>query len=99
MGKCSPFTAQALRLTAPVKGFVAMLLRCDFDHAKGRAYLLADCPQFAKKIVLTRRIANRTASVMQKGGRRFKRCALVPGNACRRRRTLVGHYAVLAPVC
>ncbi len=29
---------------------------CDFDHAKRRAYLFADCPQFAKKIVLTRRI-------------------------------------------
>ena len=50
------FCAHALKLTAPVKGFVAMLLRCDFDHAKRRAYLFADCPQFAKKIVLTRRI-------------------------------------------
>jgi hypothetical protein len=59
------FCAQALKLTAPVKGFVAMLLRCDFDHAKRRAYLFADCPQFAKKIVLTRRIVGswkRTAS-------------------------------------
>ena len=93
LGKCSRFTAQALRLTAPVKGFVAMLLR-DFDHAEGRANLFADCPQFAKKIVLTRRIVNRTASVMQKDGRRFERCALVPGHARHRRRTLVGHYAV-----
>jgi hypothetical protein len=50
------FCAHALKLTAPVRGFVAMLLRCDFDHAKRRAYLFADCPQFAKKIVLTRRI-------------------------------------------
>jgi hypothetical protein len=33
-----------------------MLLRCDFDHAKRRAYLFADRAQFAKKkIVLTRR--------------------------------------------
>jgi len=30
-----------------------MLLRCEFDHAKRRAYLFADCPQFAKRIVLT----------------------------------------------
>ena len=66
----------------------------DFDHAEGRANLFADCPQFAKKIVLTRRIVDRTASVMQKDGRRFERCALVPGNARHRRRTLVGHYAV-----
>ena len=50
------FCTHALKLTAPVKWVVAMLLRCDFDHAKRRAYLFADCPQFAKKIVLTRRI-------------------------------------------
>lgn len=50
------FCAHALKLTAPVKGFVAMLLRCDFDHAKSRKYLFADCPQFAKKVVLTKRI-------------------------------------------
>jgi hypothetical protein len=35
---------------------VAMLLRTDFDHAKTRASLFGDCPQFAKKVVLTRRI-------------------------------------------
>ena len=56
LGWTSCAFAHALKLTAPVKGFVAMLLRCDFDHAKRRAYLFADCPQFAKKVVLTRRI-------------------------------------------
>jgi hypothetical protein len=35
---------------------VAMLLRTDFDHAKSRARLFADCSTFAKKVVLTRRI-------------------------------------------
>ena len=41
------FARMRWKLTAPVKGFVAMLLRCDFDHAKRRACLFADCPQFA----------------------------------------------------
>jgi hypothetical protein len=54
--RAEEFCTHALKLTAPVKGVVAMLLRCDFDHAKRRAYLFADCPQFAKKIGLTRRI-------------------------------------------
>jgi len=35
---------------------VAMLLRTDYDHAASRAHLFADCPVFAKKVVLTRRI-------------------------------------------
>jgi hypothetical protein len=35
---------------------VAMLLRTDFDHAASRAHLFADCPMFAKKVVLTKRI-------------------------------------------
>jgi hypothetical protein len=35
---------------------IAMLLRTDFDHAASRAHLFADCPMFAKKVVLTRRI-------------------------------------------
>jgi hypothetical protein len=51
------FCEQALRLTEPVGGLVAMLLRTDFDHAKGRSYLFRDCPAFSKKVVLTRRIA------------------------------------------
>jgi hypothetical protein len=50
------FCMHALALTAPVRGFVAMLLRCDFDHAKSRGHLFRDCPAFSKKIVLTRRI-------------------------------------------
>jgi len=36
--------------------FVAMLLRTDFDHAKTRSRLFAECPSFAKKVVLTKRI-------------------------------------------
>jgi hypothetical protein len=36
--------------------FDAMLLRTDFDHAASREYLFADCPMFAKKVVLTKRI-------------------------------------------
>lgn len=35
---------------------VAMLLRTDYDHAKTRAFLFAGCPEFAKKVVLTKRI-------------------------------------------
>jgi len=37
-------------------GVVAMLLRTDFDHAKSRGALFADCPAFNKKVVLTKRI-------------------------------------------
>lgn len=37
-------------------GFVAMLLRTDFDHAKTRRPIFADNSLFAKKVVLTRRI-------------------------------------------
>ncbi len=50
------FIDHALMLTRPHKGQVMMLLRTDFDHAKTRGRLFADCPQFAKKIVLTKRI-------------------------------------------
>ena len=50
------FCEHALRLMEPVGGLVAMLLRTDFDHAKGRAYLFRDCPAFAKKVVLMKRI-------------------------------------------
>jgi hypothetical protein len=49
------FIEHALRLTEP-GAFVCMLLRTDFDHAKSRQHLFGDCPQFAKKIVLTKRI-------------------------------------------
>lgn len=50
------FCRHALKLTAPVKGYVAMLLRVDFDSAKTRSDLFADCPAWSKKIVLTKRI-------------------------------------------
>lgn len=49
------FIKQALELTHD-DGFVAMLLRTDFDHAKSRRVLFADCPMFATKVVLTKRI-------------------------------------------
>jgi hypothetical protein len=35
---------------------VAMLLRTDYDHAKTRQHLFGQCPKFAKKLVLTKRI-------------------------------------------
>jgi hypothetical protein len=54
--KAEAFCTHALGLIQPVKGFVAMLLRCDFDHAKSRAHLFGECPAFAKKLVLRRRI-------------------------------------------
>lgn len=50
------FCWQALRLTQSSHGKVAMLLRDDFDSAKGRRALFADCPQFDKKIVICDRI-------------------------------------------
>jgi hypothetical protein len=37
-------------------GLVAMLLPIDFDSAKSRQHLFGGCPEFAAKIVLTRRI-------------------------------------------
>ena len=49
------FIENALRLKR-YGGFVAMLLRTDYDHAKTRRHLFADNPAFAKKIVLTKRI-------------------------------------------
>ncbi|MFA5952296.1 MAG: hypothetical protein WC807_18665 [Hyphomicrobium sp.] len=51
------FIERALRLMEPVGGVVAMLMRTDFDHAKSRAHLFRDCPAFAKKLVLMKRIA------------------------------------------
>lgn len=50
------FCEHALRLMEPANGFVAMLMRTDFDHAKSRSHLFRDCPAFAKKVVLTKRI-------------------------------------------
>ncbi len=50
------FIERALHLMEPCQGLVAMLLRCDFDHAKSRMHLFRDCPAFAKKLVLMKRI-------------------------------------------
>jgi hypothetical protein len=48
------FIEHALRFDAV--RITAVLLRTDFDHAATRAHLFADCPAFAKKLVLTKRI-------------------------------------------
>lgn len=50
------FIEHALHLTRETAGVVAMLLRCDYDHAKTRRHLFSEHPAFAKKIILTRRI-------------------------------------------
>jgi hypothetical protein len=50
------FCAHALSLMEANGGVSAMLMRTDFDHAKGRSFLFRDCPAFAKKVVLTKRI-------------------------------------------
>jgi hypothetical protein len=50
------FIEHALRLTKPVNGTVAMLLRTDFDHAKTRQQLFGQCRCFWTKLVLTKRI-------------------------------------------
>jgi len=50
------FIEHALKLTKPVSGTVAMLLRTDFDHAKSRQHLFGKCDQFWMKVVLTKRI-------------------------------------------
>jgi predicted RNA methylase len=50
------FIEHALTLMAPVNGFVAMLLKVDFDSAKGRDGMFASCPAWSKKLVLRKRI-------------------------------------------
>lgn len=52
----SEFISHALGLMSHSDGFVAMLLRTDFDHAKSRKHLFAENPAFCRKIVLTKRI-------------------------------------------
>lgn len=54
-GQACEFIWQAMVLTRAIGGFSAMLLRTDFDHAKTRAHLF-DREQFAKKVVLRKRI-------------------------------------------
>lgn len=50
------FTERALMLTKKSRGFVAMLLRIEFDSAETRPRLFGDHPAFAKKIVLRGRV-------------------------------------------
>lgn len=50
------FIEIALERAEDQEAIVAMLLRTDFDHAKSRSHLFRDCPVFAKKLVLTKRI-------------------------------------------
>jgi len=53
---CSVFIDHALDLMHKLNGFVVLLLPVDYDSAKTRRALFADCPIFAKKIALTQRI-------------------------------------------
>ena len=50
------FIMRALELTRPFYGFVAMLLRIDFDSALTRRCVFADFKPWAEKLVLTKRI-------------------------------------------
>lgn len=50
------FVTRSLSLTERHEGIVALLLRTDFDHAATRRLLFGNCRQFAKKVVLTKRI-------------------------------------------
>lgn len=58
------FIERALSITQEHAGKVAMLLPLAFDSAKGRKHIFADCPQFAGKYILTKRI--RWANLEQK---------------------------------
>jgi hypothetical protein len=49
------FIEHAIELMRPA-GFVAMILRTDFDHAKCRRHLFQNAPAFAKKVALTERV-------------------------------------------
>lgn len=50
------FIERALELLAPVRGTLALLLPCDYDHAQTRTHLFRHCPCFAGQVKLTRRI-------------------------------------------
>ena len=54
--KTDVFIQYAIDLMQPTGGFVCMLLPIDFDSAKRRRALFADCPQFSCKIALLKRI-------------------------------------------
>jgi len=49
------FIERALAVALYVEGKVAMLLRNEYDSASTRQHLFGDCPQFAMKLVLTKR--------------------------------------------
>jgi hypothetical protein len=51
-----PIIEHALELTKRRRGIVALLLRADIDGAKDYLRLFGRCPQFAKRIALTKRI-------------------------------------------
>lgn len=53
--KATEFIERALDFMDDI-GFVAMLLRTDFDHAKSRRHLFADHKAYKQKLVLTKRI-------------------------------------------
>ncbi len=55
-GVADEFIWHAIALTSRMSGFVAMLLRTDFDHAKSRTKLFRDHPAFWMKVVLMKRI-------------------------------------------
>ena len=50
------FIEHALALTKPCRGFVAMLLKVDFNSGKTRRHLFAEHRAFVGKIVLVRRV-------------------------------------------
>jgi methylase of polypeptide subunit release factors len=50
------FIETSLDLMRQKEGWIAMLLRTDYDHAKTRQHLFSGHPAFAKKLVLTKRI-------------------------------------------
>jgi hypothetical protein len=50
------FIERALDLTRPCQGVVAMLLKVDFDSGLTRRRFFADCPAWACKLVLLKRI-------------------------------------------
>lgn len=54
--QAAEFIAHSLTLTKTAGGFVAMLLRTDFDHARTRETMFGKHKWFSKKVVLTRRI-------------------------------------------
>lgn len=49
------FVAHALDLTRASGGFLALLVRNEFDAAVSRLWMTQECPSFARKIVLTKR--------------------------------------------